>query len=207
MKWKMSENSLFAILLRSSWWLSAAIAAALVAISLGMFPGDFKFYGAFGAAPFVVIAGIAAWKQLKAPSAARIDRTLEAVRAMSWGDFASAVENAYRRDGYEVSRLRGDAAEFEMTRSGRTALVSCKRWKVVRTGVEPLRDLHAAKEAREAHEGIYIVAGELSDNARRYAAENKIRLVGGAELVQLMPDVGRASKRSPGQPKRSRAVL
>lgn len=207
MKWKMSEKSLFAILLRSSWWISAAIAAALIAISMGMFPGAFKLYGAFAATPFVVIAGIAAWKKLRAPSAARIDRTLEAVRAMSWGEFASQVENAYRRDGYEVNRLRGDAADLEMTKGGRTAVVSCKRWKVVRTGVEPLRELHATREAREAHEGIYIMAGELSDNARRYANDNKIRLVGGPELVQLMPELGRSLKRLPAQSKRGRAVL
>jgi restriction system protein len=194
MKWKMSENSLFAVLLRSSWWISAAIAAALIGTSLAVFPGAFRFYGAFAAAPFIVVAVIAAWKQLRAPSSARIDRTLEAARAMSSDEFAVAVANAYRNDGYEVNPLRGDAAEFEMSKGGRRSLVSCKRWKVARTGIEPLRNLHASKEAREAHESIYIVAGELSDNAQRYAVDHRIQLVGGRELVQLMPQLGRRRK-------------
>jgi restriction system protein len=73
-------------------------------------------------------------------------------------------------------------------------LVSCKRWKVARTGIEPLRDLYAAKDAREAHECIYIAAGEITDNARKFAAEKKMRLLYGAELAQLLPGVGGGRK-------------
>jgi len=186
-KWTMSEKSLFAVLLRSPWWISAGIAVGITVMAHALLPEAYRIYGATMGIPFLAIGGIAAWKQLQAPSAARIDKTLEAVRAMSWGEFASVVEDAYRRDGYDVSRVGGAAADFEIKKGWQTALVSCKRWKVARTGVVPLRELHAAKDAREAHECIYVSAGEISDNARQFAAEKKIRLVGGPELAQLLP--------------------
>ncbi|MBN8509743.1 MAG: restriction endonuclease, partial [Burkholderiales bacterium] len=69
MKLRMAENSLFAILLRSPWWVSLAIAAALALLARLLLPERFVAVGAFGAGfPFVVIAAIAAWRRLRAPS-------------------------------------------------------------------------------------------------------------------------------------------
>lgn len=196
MKWAMNENSLFAILLRSAWWVSFAVAAALIAVSFVLLPEPYRVFGIVTGLPFVVIGAMAAWRQLQAPSSARIDRTLAAVRAMTWLDFAGAVEDAYQRAGFAVSRVNGGAADFELTKEFRTFVVSGKRWKVARTGVAPLRELHAARVARDAHESIYIAVGEVSDNARAFAAAHRIQLVGGPELAQLLPDMGRARKRA-----------
>ncbi|MEO6564943.1 MAG: restriction endonuclease, partial [Casimicrobiaceae bacterium] len=63
--------------------------------------------------------------------------------------------------------------------------------KVARTGIEPMRELLAAKEASEAHACIYIAIGEVSDNARRFAAQQRIQLVGGPELALLLPRIHR----------------
>ena len=196
MKWKMSENSLFAILLRSSWWISFAIAGAVTAIAIALLPEAYRIFGTFSGLPFLVIGCIAAWKQFQAPSMARIDNTLAAVRAMSSVEFLRAIEAAYRRQGYGVSAVGGTAASFEITKEGRTALVSCKRWKAAHTGVEALQDLHAMKEARNAHECIYVAAGEITDNARAFAVKNAIKLIGGPELAQLLPREGRSRKAS-----------
>lgn len=187
----MAENSVFAILLRSPWWMSAAVAGAIVLVSRLALPAAWFAYGAFSAVPFAAIAGIAAWKQLQVPSTARVAATLEAVRAMSWSAFSEAIEDAFRRDGFTVSRLGGTAADFEMVKLGRTALLSCKRWKTARTGIEPLRELIAAKNASDAHDCMYIATGEITDKARAFAAERKIRLISGADLVKLLPGVAR----------------
>jgi restriction system protein len=188
MKFQMAKNSLFAILLRSSWWISIAIALGIATLASLMVPALYAF---FAALPFWVIGGIAGWRQLRSPSAKRVANTLDAVRAMSWSEFASAMENAFRRDGYTVNRLTG-AADFELTKAGRISLVGCKRWKVARTGIEPLRELHDAKRARDAHECIYIATGEITDTAHAFAGKNSIRIVHGAELVRLLPRAGRA---------------
>jgi len=192
MKFQMAKNSLFAILLRSPWWVSIAIAAGLVVAAKLVLPvAQPEIYGFFVGLPFMLIGAYVGWRQLRAPSAARVTDTLEALRAMSWDDFSVAVEDAFRRDGYGVSRLGGTEADFELTKAGRTSLVGCKRWKVARTGIEPLRELHAVVRAREAHECIYIAAGEITDNARAFATEKNVRLLHGAELAKLLPRVGR----------------
>ena len=196
MKWQMNENSLFAILLRSSWWFSFAIAGTVTAIAIALLPEAYRIFGTVTGLPFLVIGGIAAWKQFQAPSIARIDNTLAAVRAMSWVEFSRAIEAAYRRQGYGVSAFSGTAANFEITKDGRTALVNCKRWKVAHAGVEALHDLHAMKEARNAHECIYVAAGEITDNARTFAIKHSIKLVGGPELARLLPGEGCSKKGS-----------
>jgi restriction system protein len=193
MKLRMHENSLFAVLLRSPWWISFVISAGIVALAKAILPSIPIAYAVFAALPFLVIGAIAAWKQLQAPSAGRVAKTLETVQAMSWTDFSTALEGAFRADGYAVSRLNGGAADFEMTKAGRTALVACKRWKVARTGVEPLRDLVGAKEAREANDCIYVATGEVTDGARKFAAQNRIRLIGGVELAKMMPRAARGA--------------
>ena len=196
MNWAMNENSLFAILLRSSWWISFAIAGTVTAVAIALLPEAYRIFGTVTGLPFLVIGSIAAWKQFQAPSTARIDNTLAAVRAMSWVEFSRAIDAAYRRQGYGVSAVGGTAANFEITKEGRTALVSCKRWKAAHTGVEALHELHAMKEARNAHECIYVTAGEITASARAFAIKHAIKLVGGPELARLLPDEGRSKRAS-----------
>jgi restriction system protein len=177
----MAENSLFAILLRAQWWVSVLVAFGSFG-ALRLFLPD--LYAAFGSLPFAVIAAVAIWKQLRAPSAAKIAAGLEALRGMSWEDFARALEEGFRRDGYTVKRARG-AADFELEKDRRVSLVCARRWKASVSGVEPLKELAAAGQSRGAGECVYVCAGELSDNAKGFALEKKIRRVEGAELVML----------------------
>jgi restriction system protein len=182
----MAENSLFAILLRSAWWISVLVAAGIVLVSRIALPDKYFVFGAVAALPFLVIACIALWRQLQKPSAARVATTLEAVGAMNWKDFSASMESAFRRDGYEVSRIDAVGADFEMRKEGRKTLVNCKRWKVGRTGVEPLRDLLIARDRREADEVVYVATGHVTEQAIRYAAEKRIRLMQGEDLALLL---------------------
>src|SRR5580765_1377848 len=177
---KMHENSLFAMLLRSPWWMSGALAAAITVGLRFVVPIEFAI---FAAAPFGAIALYVLWRQLRAPSAARIAKGLEKLRAMPWEEFSRALEEAWRREGNEVKVLGTPQADFELIRGGRTTIVACKRWKATRTGVEPLRELEAAGRAREAQECIYVAAGEITAQAREFAAQKRIRLMEGAELA------------------------
>jgi|SRR5688572_20582835 len=181
MKLKMSENSLFAILLRSSWWVSAALAVGVFLVARFFVP---PFYAAFVPLPFLVIAGVVLWRRLSKPGARKVAARVQALRAMPRESFTAALEQAFRRQGYGVSRdPRGG---FELTKGGRIALVDCRRWKATRTGIEPLRELHAVGEKREAHELIYVAAGEVTDHARSFAREKNIRLMDDAELARML---------------------
>ena len=144
-------------------------------------------YAVFVALPFIVIGCVAGWRQLRAPSAERIAATLESLRLLSWDEFSAALEAAFQRDGYDVKRPAVAGADLELSKAGRVTLVAGKRWKVARAGVEPLRELDAARQAREAHECIYVAAGEVTDNARAFAAEKRIRLLHDAELASMLP--------------------
>ena len=180
---KLNKNSLFAVLLRSPWWASALVAVALAAGLRLLIPTS---YAVFAALPFAVIAAYVGWQQLRAPSAERLAATLERLRAMPWEDFSAALEEAYRREGYTVKRLAAQA-DFELVQGSRSTLVACKRWKATRTGIEPLRELEVIRRAREAHECIYVAAGEITGQAREFAAQKNIRLVQAAELAKLLP--------------------
>jgi len=190
-KFEIPPQSLFAVLMRSPWWVSAGISAAIILASATLLPPLYQPAGYFGAAPWLFIAGVAGWKQLRRPGAARVEETLAAIQAMNWTAFSKLMEDAFRRDGAEVTPLADSAADFELRRSGRRSLVCCRRWKAAHTGVEPLRQLKAARREAEAAECIFVHAGELSDAARRFADENGILLLGGAALVALLPPARR----------------
>ncbi len=182
----MASNSLFAILLRSAWWISAALAAAVGLVAWALLPADYRAAGALSGFPFAVIAVMAAWQQRHAPSAARVDQTTQALSSMAWPAFADLLEQAFRRDGYTVQRRSGSAADFELERKGRKMLVCAKRWKSARAGLEPLRELQAARDAAEAPDALWIGLGALTDTARPFAAEHGIAVWQAAELAQAL---------------------
>jgi restriction system protein len=149
----------------------------------------------FATFPFLGIAAFGAWKQLRAPGAANVAETLGKLREMSWENFSAVIAEALRRDGYTVSETTGGAADFTAAKHGRTALVSCKRWKVAQTGVGPLRELLDAKKAADAQDCTYVSAGDFTANANDFAAKNSVRLLYGAELAQMVARVTRAGHR------------
>ena len=193
---KMAENSLFAILLRSPWWASAGIAAAIGLVAFALLPRDYRAAGALSGFPFLIIAGVAAWKQRDRPSAERVEQTRQALSAMAWPAFAGLLEQAFRRDGYAVQRVDGQpgAVDFVLERGARRMLVSARRWKTARTGLEPLRALQAAREssafADKITGAIAIGLGELTDGARSFAAERRIAVWQAAELAQALRGLG-----------------
>ena len=172
MKFKMAPNSLFAILLRSPWWVSWAIAGAIALLCGALLPGHLAPYAAVGVLPIVIVGGMSAWRQLKAPSPAKVQAALAQAAAMSWRDFAAALEAAWQADGQTVQQLTQSQADLRLDKAGQSVLVSAKRWKAATHGVEPLRELQSAVQIQGAQAGIYIaMQGKVSDNARSYEHE------------------------------------
>ena len=185
MRFKMSENSLFAVLLRSRWWVSIALAVGIALLVRYFVPDEYLLPALSVTIPFLFTGILAAWKQLRVPGAGRIASTVETVSAMSWREFAAVLESAFQRDGFAVTRLAGEA-DFRLEKAGRITLVSGKRWKAANHGVEPLRELLQQRQKHEAHEAVYIAVGIISENARRFARENNLRIIGGMELTSLL---------------------
>lgn len=185
MKFRMAEKSLFAILLRSPWWISLALAAVIALAARLALPADLVAFGVMGGFPFLVIAVLAARRQWRAPGAARVRKTLEAVSAMGWREFSAALEQAWRAQGYSVARREG-GADFSLEKGGGVTLVNCKRWKAASLGVETLRELQAAMARAEAREGLCIALGEVTPQAGAFAKEHGIRVLRAADLAQLL---------------------
>jgi restriction system protein len=186
MRLKMSENSLFAILLRSPWWISIGLVGVFAVLSGALLPPKYVPFGVMGGFPFLVIGVMAAWRQWHAPSPKRVSDALERVSAMSWREFSSVIEKAYSGQGYAVQRLNLDAADFKLTKDGRHTLISCKRWKAAVQGVEGLRALATAQETHGAEKLVCIALGQPSNTASQYAREHGIQWLSSAELARLI---------------------
>lgn len=190
MQFRMNPNSLFAILLRKPWWVSAAIAAVISLFSWLALPTQWIIVGASAALPFIILALITGWRRLRTPGEGRIAETEDRLRAMNWPQLAEAVTQAWKRDGYEVVAVNETGVDFEVAKGGRRGLISARRWKAARLGIEPLRELDAARDRREVRDGWYLVTGEVTEAARSFAAKHRIVLVEGVELARRMSGKG-----------------
>ncbi len=189
MKFKMPENSLFARLLRSPWWVSLGIGVTLGLVCAALFPAHLRVVGALSGAPFLVIAAMAAWRQRGQVGPAQLVQASKVLGAMNWTAFAQALETAFQRDGFTVTRCSGSSGgthDFDLERQGRRMLVSARRWKSAHTGVEPLRALQAAREAADAPDALFIGLGDLSEPARKLMASERIAVWQGPELAQKL---------------------
>ena len=182
----MAENSLFAVLMRSRWWISFAICAAVVLVSLAVFPKDISPFAALGAFPFFVVGCIACYKQLRAPSPARLEQIQQVIAEQSWADFCAQLQTAWQAEGYEVQRLNQAGADLLLTRNGQTSVVGARRWKAAAHGVEPLRELQAAQHKLKADLCVYVALQPLGENAASWAAQNQLVVLDAKSIATLI---------------------
>jgi restriction system protein len=186
MKFKMSQNSLFAVLLRSPWWVSFVVMAVVAMLAAAVLPKAYVPVGVLGATPFFVIGLVAAWRQRNAPSAAALESMHARISSMPWRDFANAVEKACVAKGYVVTRLQGTAADFRLVKKGTVTLLSAKRWKASNQGVEPLRELVAALPTQDAGAAMWMSLEPVSESAQRLAKAEGVVLLSGTALAQWL---------------------
>ncbi|MDO8714455.1 MAG: restriction endonuclease [Polynucleobacter sp.] len=185
MKFKMAENSIFAILLRSPWWISFMLVALFGLASFALLPKEYAPFGLMGTVPFVVIGILAAKRQWNTPSPAKVEAELTRLASLSWRDFANVMEPAFTRQGYTVTRLTTGAADFRLEKAGYVTLASCKRYKAASHGVDALQTLVALKETQGAERAIYVSLGPVTAQAGRYAREQGVELISGVGLIKL----------------------
>jgi restriction system protein len=189
MNFKMRENSVFAILLRSPWWISAVVAIVFITAAAAFMPPQYAPFGMMSAAPFAVIAGMVLWRNRNAPDPKRVEAALAHAASQPWRGFAAVLEKAFVSQGYEVSQLSGvgsNGADLRLVRHEQTTLVSAKRYKAATHGTEPLRELAAAMQKTSAERGVYISLGEVTDQAASFAKEQGIELLFGQRLGALL---------------------
>ena len=185
MNFKMSDKSLFAILLRSPWWYSFLIAAVLLLLARVFLPEAFRAVGMLSSIPFAILGVIAAWRQRDKPSPERVSMALDQLAQMPWKQFLPIMEQAFVQQGFTVTQLNSNAADLQLEKLGRVTLVSCKRWKAATLGVEVLRDLKAMQISQEASYAACISLSLPTGVALKFAKENAIQLICQDELASL----------------------
>ncbi|MDD2547811.1 MAG: restriction endonuclease [Burkholderiaceae bacterium] len=186
----MAPNSLFAVLLRSPWWLSFALVGLIVLIAAAWLPSPYEVFGALGSLPIFGVGCVAAWRQLRAPSAAQVQARLDTAARLAWRDFSDQLARAWQAEGYAVQRLHGPATDLRLEKAGQVHLVSARRWKAAHHGIEPLRDLQAALAPHGAQTGVYVALQPLSEQAQALARGQGLVLLQGEALARLL---GKAS--------------
>ena len=186
MKFKMAENSLFAVLMRSRWWISFLVGAAWALLAAALVPQPYKMIAILGSLPFWAVGFVAFVRQYDQPTPAQQQAILEAAQQQSWGEFSQQLERAWRIEGYEVARSKDAAADFVLQRNGKTTLVAAKRWKAAAHGVEPLRALHQAMQTQQAQECAYVCIAPLQDTAQRFADAQHIAVLSQLTLATLL---------------------
>jgi len=126
-------------------------------------------------------------------------KELEDVRALPWEQFELLVGEYYRRRGFMVEE-RGGASpdggiDIVLKKGGRTILVQCKHWKVLKVGVRPVRELLGVMSHECANGGILVTSGQFSAEANDFAQKNGIELVDGEALVSMVRSVQEARGR------------
>lgn len=192
MKFKMSDRSLFAALLRAPWWVSFLVMLAVALVAGALLPEAYKTAGMLGAFPFLVIGVMAAWRQRNAISSERISELTAQARTMSWRDFSILIEEALCQQGFAVSRVNSGPVDFQIEKNGRVTLVSAKRWKAATVGVDTVRELLDVRASQQAFSCTFISLGQFSQAALDLAHQSPIQLLGPANIAQLIHDGAKA---------------
>jgi restriction system protein len=177
MKWEMAENSVFAVLLRSPWWVSIAVAGGVYMLAkflLGKFSTLPEIYALFVPLPFAVIGVYAGWQQLRAD--ARVARMLGRCARCSGGVLRRHRAGTSARA--TVTRVAGAQAELE--KAGRRSLprvlaLPHRRRAAARRAPRPRRAMRTSaclrgrghrQRAPSPRKGIRLVHAELPSCCR-----------------------------------------
>ena len=142
------------------------------------------------AAPFVVVAGVAAFNAYYRRRLLDGQTGLETLRALSWQDFERLVGESYRRQGYVVEEVGGAAPDggidLVLHRQDGKVIVQCKRWKSAQVGVSLIREFYGVTVAENVERGIFVTTGVFTPDATEFARGKPLELVDGAQLAKLV---------------------
>jgi len=208
------NESILTLLIQCPWWVSVLLSGIafvflryiLPSIDFGSTTANAFAKGISGAAPFVAlvlllpapVSALKSWQKSK-----RLDsqKGLDSIKALGWREFEELVGEAYRREGYTVveNTTAGpdDGIDLVLKKDGGLVLVQCKQWKSTKVGVNIVRELLGVITAKHATSGILITSGVFTQEAKNFAADKRIDLVDGTQLLQLVANLQKRAGLSP----------
>jgi restriction system protein len=185
-------------------WLSVPVAFlafesinGLIVASAQLSPFFFQAFSVY--AP--LFGGLAALTILTAGlKAARVKHTckeiyekqtgIQSIRKLSYSEFQQLISEAYRRQGFEVIELGDSGADggFDLIlRSDFESVpVQCRKWKVQKVGVKPIRQLNSVMMKEGAERAIFLTSGVFTESGKEWARKNSIELIDGEDLSRML---------------------
>jgi len=115
--------------------------------------------------------------------------TLDWVNGLSWQEFENLVGEIFRARGYAVENVGGGGADggidLRLRRMGETTLVQCKRWKVFKVGVKPIREFIGVMASEGVNRGIFVSSGIYTNETLRFADGKPLELIDGAQFAEM----------------------
>jgi restriction system protein len=115
---------------------------------------------------------------------------------ITWENFELLAGEIFRRKGFEVeigSGLGADGGkDLTLQRDGEVHLVQCKLLSAEnKVSVMAMREFYGLLVAENAKSGIFMTTGLYSRDAKEFAEGKPIKLLGRAEIEELMASVTR----------------
>lgn len=122
---------------------------------------------------------------------------LDSIRDLHWSEFEQLLAEAFRRQGYSVQDTGPGAdggIDLILHKDGRKELVQAKQWNKYKVGVKVVRELYGVQTAQHADSAILVTSGSVTADARRFAEQNALRIIEGAQLEQMIASVQRSQR-------------
>lgn len=122
----------------------------------------------------ILVGGVGGYRYRK-PYAAflRQNITLDWVNGLSWQEFENLVGEIFRARGYFVENTGGGGADggidLRLSREGQSTLVQCKRCKVFKVGVKPIREFFGVMASEGVGLGIFVSSDIYTNEALPFA--------------------------------------
>jgi hypothetical protein len=115
---------------------------------------------------------------------------------LSWENFELLAGEIFRRKGFEVEINSGLGADggkdLTLRRDGEVRLVQCKFLSAHnKVSVMAMREFYGLIVAEKAKSGVFMTTGLYSRDAKEFAEGKPIKLLGRAEIEQLIASVAR----------------
>jgi restriction system protein len=138
----------------------------------------------------ILIGGFGGYRyRLRQAAFLRQNITLDWVNSLSWQDFENLVGEIFRARDYAVENVGGGGADggidLRLRRQGETTLVQCKRWKVFKVGVRPIREFFGVMTSEGVDRGIFVSSGIYTNEALRFAEGKPLELIDGAQFAEM----------------------
>jgi restriction system protein len=117
--------------------------------------------------------------------------TPELLKRLEWRRFEELCAAYFEALGFrvELAANGADGGTISLYSKGAQAisiLVQCRPWDAHRVGIKSVRGLRGAMITRNIGEGVLVTSGKFTQEARDFAAKEKISLIDGAALVDKM---------------------